>query len=116
MSKRSDIDLVLDMLEATRRAMAYCRNMDHGGFAQDAKTQDAVVRNIEIVGEAAKNVSDDMRRTYSGVPWKDIAGMRDRLIHGYFGVNWDIVWSVVANDLPGLADTLESILRHGDAG
>ncbi len=111
MSRRSDVDLVLDMLEAARRAMDYCSGLDYDGFLSDTMTQDAVVRNIEILGEATKYLSDSIRERIPDVPWQSIAGMRDRLIHHYFGVNWDIVWSVVQDELPALAAKLAAILE-----
>ena len=77
---------------------------------QDNKTQDAVMCNVEILGEAAKGVSEDLRRQFDNVPWSSVAGMRDRLIHDYFGVNLDIVWDVAKNDLPRLLEDLEKIL------
>ncbi len=110
MSRRSDTDLVRDMLEAARRARDYCADLQYDDFLQDNKTQDAVVRNLEILGEAAKSVSEDLRKRYDGLPWASIAGMRDRLIHDYFGVNLDIVWDVANNDLPRLVEDLNQIL------
>ena len=110
MSRRSDADLVRDMLEAARRAGDYCADLQYDDFLQDNKTQDAVVRNLEILGEAAKSLSEDLRTRYDGLPWASIAGMRDRLIHDYFGVNLDIVWDVVKNDLPPLVEGLNQIL------
>ena len=113
MSRRADADLVRDMLEAARRARDYCAELQYDDFAQDNKTQDAVVRNLEILGEAAKSLSEDLRRRHDGLPWASIAGMRDRLIHDYFGVNLDIVWDVVKNDLPSLSERLVQILGDG---
>jgi len=96
------------MAEATRRIMEYSNNLSYKQFIEDIKTQDAVVRNIEIIGEAAKGLSNVLRDRYPSIPWKEISGMRDKLIHSYFGVNWDIVWDVVTHDLPIL---YEEILR-----
>ena len=110
MSERSDLELLEDVLEAARRAIAYCAGITYDGFAEDAKTQDAVARNIEILGEAAKCLSEAVREESPSVPWKSIAGMRDRLIHQYSGVNWDVVWDVVTNDLPRLAAEVEILL------
>lgn len=71
-------------------------------FLKDRKTQDAVVRNLEIIGEASKRLSDDRKRSRPDIPWKQIAGMRDRLIHAYFGVDLELVWEVVEKRLPAL--------------
>jgi uncharacterized protein with HEPN domain len=111
MSKREDIDCLEDILEAARRVHGYCVDLSYEEFLGDVKTQDAMVRNIEIIGEAVKNLSDEIRDTYADVPWKNIAGMRDRLIHDYFGVNLDIVWNVVKEDIPQLRRNVEIVLR-----
>lgn len=86
--------------------MSYAAKMEYADFLQDHKTQDAVVRNIEILGEAAKLLSDEIKRNYPNIPWKDIAGTRDKLIHDYFGVNIDIVWDIAKNEIPFLSTQL----------
>ncbi len=83
---------------------------DH--FLADTKTQDAVVRNLEVVGEATKSLSTELREKYPNVPWKGMAGVRDRLIHHYFGVNLDIVWDIVIVELPKLESRIEEILQQ----
>ena len=74
--------------------------------------RDAVVRKLEIIGEATKHFSEKFKKEYSGIPWKEIVGMRDNLIHEYFDVAWDIVWSTVKKDLPPLKDHLQIILKQ----
>ena len=111
MSKRTDKELLQDICEAGRRIEAYIKNRTYRKFCADTKTQDAVVRNLEIIGEATKHVSAALKRAHDEIPWKKIAGMRDRLIHDYSGVNIDIVWEVVANDLPTVLVQLGAVLK-----
>ena len=91
MSERSDSDFLRDIQEAVRRIRMYTDAMSYDRFLADIKTQDAVIRNLEIIGEATKSLSTELREKYPGMPWKGMAGIRDRLIHHYFGVNLDIV-------------------------
>jgi len=108
MSERSDRDFLSDIQEAMRRIAEYTAGMTYQAFLEDTKTQDAVVRNLEIIGEATKNLSKELRERYSDVPWKGMAGVRDRLIHHYFGVNLDIVWQIVRDELPKVASQLDN--------
>jgi uncharacterized protein with HEPN domain len=78
-------------------------------FFSDGKTQDAVIRNIEIIGQAVKGISEDTRALEPAVPWRQIAGMRDKLIHEYFGVDLALVWDVVERELPVLRPRLEKL-------
>ena len=112
MAKRTDVDTLRDIREAIRRTQVYVSTMTFEQFLADIKTQDSVVRNLEVMGEATKNLSVQMRNKYPDVPWKDLAGVRDKLIHHYFGVNFDIVWNIVTVELPVLASQIEEILRH----
>jgi len=112
MSERSDRDFLSDIQEAMRRIAEYTAGMTYQAFLEDTKTQDAVVRNLEIIGEATKNLSKELRERYSDVPWKGMAGVRDRLIHHYFGVNLDIVWQIVRDELPKVASQLDKILSQ----
>jgi hypothetical protein len=85
--------------------------MSFGDFIRDEKTIDAVIRNLEVVGEAAKNVPEEIRQKYPQIPWKEVAGMRDRLIHAYFGVDLEIVWQTIVSDLPKLESELVKIIK-----
>lgn len=81
MSERNDIDLIQDIAESVVRITSYTLNMEYEEFRKDKKTQDAVIRSIEIIGEATKKLSEDVRNDNPNVPWKNIAGTRDKLIH-----------------------------------
>lgn len=110
MSKREDIDYICDIKESIKRINSYIQKINYEEYLQDIKTQDAIVRNIEIIGEAVKNISNDFKEKYTQIPWKELAGVRDRLIHHYFGVNYDVVWSIAKDDLPVLMAEIEKIL------
>lgn len=74
--------------------------MTYKAFLQDVKTQDAVLRNLEVIGEASKNLSPQLKQAHPEIPWRSMAATRDRLIHHYFGVNFDIIWQIVTAELP----------------
>ncbi len=84
--------------------------MTYAEFVEDDKTSSAVIRKFEVVGEAAKGVSEEFREKYSDVPWREMAGMRDRLIHLYFGVDYELVWSAIKEHLPELKKVLNQII------
>ena len=111
MSKRSDHDFLSDIREALQRIEEYSHGLTYEQFISDLKTQDAVVRNLEIIGEAAKNVSDTFRRQHPNIAWSELAKLRDKLIHHYFGVNFDIVWDVISEYLPEIKNQIKKILN-----
>ena len=98
------------MLDAAKRAIDFMQGRAKSDLESDEQLSLAVVRLLEILGEAAKNVSEDLRKDYPDIPWRQIAGTRDRLIHGYFDVDLDIVWQIISTDLPVLAAQLEKAL------
>jgi uncharacterized protein with HEPN domain len=111
MSERSDLEFLCDIKEAINRIKSYTKELEYKEFLKDNKTQDAVVRNLEIIGEATKNISRDFKRRYPDVPWKEMAGTRDKVIHFYFGVNYDIVWGISKDELPAVTKQVNKIIR-----
>jgi len=111
MSKRRDIDFLRDILNACENILEYISNMGFEEFREDSKTQDAVIWNIEIIGESVKNISDRIKHKYSEIPWKYIARTRDKIIHHYFGIDIDIIWNIAAKDIPKLKKNIERIIE-----
>ena len=110
MSKRRDQDYLSDIQEAIQRVASYTAEMTVEQFMSDSRTQDAVVRNLEVIGEATKNLSTRIKKAYPHVPWKTLAGVRDKMIHHYFGIQYEIVWTIAKEELPGLLPQIEDIL------
>ena len=107
---------VKDILENMERAERFVEGMSYEEFAEDEMANFAVMRCIEIMGEAAKHVPDSVRDKYPGIPWRDIAGMRDKVIHFYFGVNLERVWLVVEEDIPQIKPHITKVLEDLKGG
>ena len=101
-----------DILEAAGAAREFVTGMGKDELAKDRRTRDAVVRNLEIIGEAVKKLPPQTKRDHPEVEWKKIAGLRDILVHDYFGIDMDIVWDVVQNKLPVLVEQVRRILEE----
>jgi uncharacterized protein with HEPN domain len=108
---REYLDHLGDIRDAVGKARQFVAGMSYEQFAADEKTAFAVVRCLEIVGEAARKIPVAVRTRYPHVPWREMAGMRDVLIHDYFGVNLRVVWNTVQNDLPPLKPQIPRALR-----
>jgi uncharacterized protein with HEPN domain len=100
------------MLEAAREAMSFAEGRVREDLNWDRMLLQAIVRNVEIVGEASVNVSREYRDEATGIPWPKLAGMRNRIVHAYFDIDPDIVWDTVTQDLPLLVEELANLLAH----
>jgi len=100
------------ILDAISDVKKFTKDVTKEEFCENKEKQYAVLRALEIIGEATKNISKQSKAKYPGVPWRDVAGMRDKLIHGYFGVNLELVWETVKNELPRLKKQISKILKE----
>ncbi|MCL6103845.1 MAG: DUF86 domain-containing protein [Bacteroidetes bacterium] len=106
---KDDIAYIEHILLSISKIDAFTVSMTRSDFEQNEMVQDAVIRNIEIIGEVSKRVSNDLKTTYFDVPWREMAGMRDKLIHDYMGVDVDVVWKTIKVDIPQLLVLLKRI-------
>lgn len=112
MSKR-DLEVYLDdILESIQQIESYLEDVEEKEFYKDAQKQDAVLRRLEIIGEAVKQVPDNVRNQYPDVPWRRIAGMRDVIIHQYFGIMLNRIWVAIEEDLPELKVNIHTIKEN----
>ena len=109
MPKRDPDLLVLDMLEAARKIELYTAGLDYPEFFSDEKTIDAVARNLEVLGAAARQLPSDFTLRHPDVPWNKLAGLRNRTVHDYFGLDLEIIWQIIRHDLPPLKGQLEKL-------
>lgn len=110
MSKRDIILLLEDMLDSALKITKYTKELNFDSFMEDEKTIDAVVRNFEIIGEAANRIDPDFRVKNPEINWKRIRGFRNRIVHDYFGIDYEIVWSIIEDDLKELINQLKSLI------
>jgi uncharacterized protein with HEPN domain len=110
--KRAHEDYLRDMLANAEKALDFVGGMELDEFFEDEKTSYAVVRALEIIGEAARMVPDEVRATIPDLQWREISAMRNKLTHEYFGINMKVVWRTVREDLPFLVQTLRAALKE----
>jgi uncharacterized protein with HEPN domain len=109
MSKREPKLLISDMLESCNKILQYTENMDFEAFCNDSKTLDAVIRNFEIIGEAANRLPEDFKDDHNNIDWHRIRGFRNRIVHDYIGIDFGIVWEIRNNYLQPFIDSLNTL-------
>ena len=109
--KREYDDYLRDMLENAEKALSFIEGMDYDEFCTDDKAVYAVIRALEIIGEAARQIPEDVRQANREIQWREIAAMRNKLTHEYFGVNTKVIWRTVHEDLPLIIPLLKKILK-----
>ncbi|HNW26193.1 MAG TPA: DUF86 domain-containing protein [Candidatus Gastranaerophilaceae bacterium] len=111
MKQRNPLFYLKDIQTSVNKILKYTENMSFEVFKKDEKTIDAVERNFEIIGEAVKNLSEEIKSKYPDVPFKQIAGMRDKLIHDYFGVDYEIIYKTIKDKIPEFKFKIEKIIK-----
>jgi uncharacterized protein with HEPN domain len=100
-----------DMMRFAENVLAYCDGLDQAAFEVTGLNYDATVRNLELIGEAATHIPIEIREAYPSIPWRQIIATRNRLIHGYLGIDNDTLWSIIRDDIPGLIIELQHIRK-----
>jgi len=112
MSKRNWKLFVEDILESIGLIESYISNMNFDDFQKDRRTIDAVVRNLEIIGEASRSIPEEIKNNHPEIDWKGIIGLRNRIAHEYFGISVSIVWEIIKSDLPALKEKIKHLLEE----
>ena len=110
--KRIYSDYLNDILEAITDIESFIRNVKYEQFKDDRLRRNAVIRSLEIIGESVKSIPEEIKNRYSEIPWKRMIGMRDKLIHAYFGVDYEAVWAVVTQRLPEIKPVIQRIIAE----
>jgi uncharacterized protein with HEPN domain len=111
MPKRDYKLFITDIRDCANRILDYIKDKSFDEFIENQMLIDAVVRNLEIIGEATKNLPDNIRQKYPKVEWRKIAGLRDIVIHGYFGIDYEILWDIIQNKIPDLFVKIQEVLK-----
>ena len=112
---RSWLLYIEDMIEFGERVLSYNEGLDQDNFLADRRTYDATLRNIELIGEAASHVPDYVREAHPDIPWRRIVGTRNRVAHGYLGIDNDVVWDIIQTDVPDLLPRLREMLEDAQS-
>jgi len=112
MKTRDYRDYLQDILDAINDIESFVDNMTYKEFIKDRKTLNAVIRSIEIIGEASKNIPESTKTNNRELPWKQMAGMRDKLIHAYFGIDTETLWKAAKENIPPLKQSIQEILKN----
>jgi uncharacterized protein with HEPN domain len=112
MSKRTPKLLLEDIIESAEKILQYTEGISYEEFSKDNKTVDAVIRNFEIIGEASNLLPDEIKDKYSEIDWYRIRGFRNRIVHDYFGVDLQIIWKIILEQIPGLITEISKIIPN----
>ena len=112
MKDRNYADYIHDILASIKEVDDFTKGMTFDDFCKDRKTTNAVIRSLEVLGEASRKISDDIKSKATNVPWAKMTGMRNKLIHEYFGVDLEIVWTVIKEELPPIKPFIEQLTRE----
>ncbi|MCL5949463.1 MAG: DUF86 domain-containing protein [Candidatus Bathyarchaeota archaeon] len=112
MKKRDATDYLKDILNSIDEVETFIDDLTYDEFISDRKTLNAVVRSIEVIGEAAKNIPPSLRAKHKELPWKEMAGMRDKLIHGYFGIDTETIYKAAKTNIPQLKAPIQKMLKE----
>lgn len=115
MKKREYMDYLLDIFNSINDIESFIEGMTYKDFIQDRKTTNAVIRSIEVIGEAARQIPKPVRDKDASIPWKDMIGMRNKIIHEYFGVNYKIVWKTAKQSLPPLKAKIKKVIKQEES-
>ena len=113
--KRDYLLYVEDILDSINKIEIFVEGMNFQQFVQDDKTTSAVIRKLEIIGEASKNIPDSIKQQYSQIPWKEMARMRDKITHHYFDIDYEVVWKILKEELSQVKPLVVEIMKQGES-